>query len=171
MKKLLLLLICLILLTGRGFSQEVLKIGEIRDGKFQITNEKALKAYFLDCLGYSGSLGKDISIEPSPEGDRYYVTVSVTGNKDLVSSIGVLLVKKDKEVVIMEAKRDPEGGDGPGIGGSMNVKCSGEPCSVCIPELEWVQGQWYPLVRCKCYDPGGKCNSVISFTIKLNVGF
>jgi hypothetical protein len=171
MKKLLLLTVSMMLLAVSGISQEMLKIGEIKDGKFQITDEKALKAYFMNCLGFSGSLGKDIIIEPSPEGDRYYVTATVTGNKDQVSSIGVLVVNKNREAVIVEASRDPEGGDGPGIGGSMNVQCLGDPCAVCIPELEWVQGQWYPLVRCQCFDPNGKCNSVISFTINLNVGF
>jgi hypothetical protein len=71
----------------------------------------------------------------------------------------------------MEASREDGDSPGPGVGGSMNVQCVGEPCAVCLPELEWVPGQWYPLVRCQCFDAGGKCNSIISFTINLNVGF
>ena len=165
------MLICLVVLSGQGFSQQMLKVGEVKDGKLHITNPKALNAYFLNCLGYSGLLGKDFKIESSPDGDRYYVTVSVSGNKDDVTSIGVLLVNRNNEVVIMEASRDDGDSPGPGVGGSMNVQCVGAPCGVCFPTLEWVPGQWYPLVRCSCFDPDGKCNSIVSFTVNLNVGF
>jgi hypothetical protein len=171
MKKVMIVLLSITIIAGQLYSQKMLKIGEVQDGKLKITNEKALNAYFLNCLGYSGLPGKDIKIESSPSGDRFYVTTSVSGNKDQVTSIGVLLVNKDGDVVIMEASRDGGDSPGPGIGGSMNVQCVGAPCEICFPDLEWVQGQWYPLVRCQCFDPAGKCNSVVSFTINLNVGF
>lgn len=172
MKKLLLLIVGIIFLTGACISQDALQIGTVKDGKLTITNEKALKAYFLNILGYSGNIGKDIKVEASPERDRFFVSAKVEDNKNQVSSIGVLLVVQGQEAVITEAR--PEEGDssgpGPGIGGSMNVQCVGAPCGICFPELEWNNGQWYPYVRCLCFDAQGKCNSTVSFTVNLNVG-
>jgi len=173
MRRTITLLIGLLFISGHAFTQQMLKVGEVKDGKIQITNKQDLNNYFMNCLGHSGILGKELKSESSPEGDRFYVTTTVTGNKDQVTAVGVLLVNKNNELMIVEATRDDGEGDGPGtgIGGSMNVQCVGAPCGLCFPDLEWIAGQWYPLVRCQCFDPEGICNSIVSFTVNLNVGF
>jgi len=164
-------MVVLVILAGQSFSQQTLKVGEVRDGKFILTDKKALSMYFMNCLDNSGNLGKEFKSEASPDGDRYYVATTVEGNKDKVTAIGVLLVNKNNELLIVDANREDSDGPVPGVGGSMNVECSGAPCSLCFPELQWVTGQWYPLVRCSCYDPEGKCNSMVSFTINLQLGY
>lgn len=171
MKKLIILCIGLMMISGQAFTQKMLKVGEIKNGKLVITNKQDLNNYFMNCLGNSGMLGKELKSEASPDGDRYYVTAEVTGNKDQVTAIGVLLVNRNDELMIVEASREDDDSPGPGVGGSMNVQCVGAPCGICFPHLEWISGQWYPLVRCNCFDPEGTCNSIVSFTVNLNVGF
>lgn len=158
-------------LTVQCYSQESLKIGNVGEKGLVITNQKALDSYFNNSLENSGKLGKEMKIEKSPSGDRFFVSTSVSENKNAVTAIGVMLVVKNKEAHIVSLDRANTGGDGPGVGGSMNVQCQGAPCELCLPELDWSNGQWYPLVRCVCFDPQGKCNSVISFTVNLGVGF
>lgn len=168
MKKILITLAALTLLFLQGFAQETLKIGEIRDGKLEITNLKGLQAFFMNCLAQSGKLGKDLKIEPSPTGDRFIVSATVTGNREKVTSVAVLLVNRNNEALIVAG----EEGDGPGtgIGGSVQYSCIGVNCDFCYPTIEW-GSQWFPLVKCTCADPGSKCNMSMSFTINVNAGF
>jgi hypothetical protein len=168
MKKIIILLVSIMFMAGQGFAQEVLKIGEIKDGKLEITNMKGLQAFFMNCLAQSGKLGKDLKIEPSPTGDRFIVSTTVTGNKEKVNSISVMLVNRNNEAVIVSG----EGGDSPGagVGGSVQYTCIGAICDFCYPSIEW-GSQWFPLVRCTCADPNGKCNMSMSFTINVSAGF
>ena len=168
MKKIIVFIIAMMSLLGRGYAQEILKIGEIKGGHLEITNMKGLQEFFMNCLSQSGKLGKDLKIEPSPTGDRFIVSASVTGNKEKVSSIAVLLVNKNNEAVIVAG----EEGDSPGsgIGGSVQYTCIGVGCDFCYPSIEW-GSQWFPLVRCTCIDPNAKCNMSMSFTINVSSGF
>jgi len=171
MKRLMILMVALAFLTGQCYSQQTEKIGNVNGSKLVITNQKALNNYFNQCLANSGTLGKEMKIESSPTADRFFVSTNVSGNKDKVTAIGVLLVNRNNEALIVEVNVEEGDATGPGVGGSMNVQCIGAPCEVCYPVLEWPVGQWYPLVRCGCFDLEGKCNSLISFTVNLGVGF
>lgn len=168
MKKTIILIAVLVSLVGQGFAQEILKIGEIRDGRLEITNLKGLQEFFMNCLAQSGKLGKDLKIEPSPSGDRFIVSATVSGNKEKVNSIAVLLVNRNNEAVIIAGEEgDSSGG---GIGGSVQYTCIGVGCDFCFPVIEW-GSQWFPLVKCTCADPSAKCNMSMSFTINVNTGF
>jgi hypothetical protein len=172
MRKILIMIVILVSVIASGQAQEKLKIGEVKNGKLVITNLDALKAFFFYSLGKSGTLGGDYKVSASPEGDRYFVYFPVTGNKDKVSNIGVLLVKINNDVYIVENQQKSEASEpGPGGGGSATVTCTGNPCNSCHPEITWPVGRWIPLIVCICEDPEGFCNMSITFSVNINIGF
>jgi len=169
MKKILFTFVILLAIIANGQAQEKLKIGEIKNGKFQVTNPDALKAFFMNSLGNSGALGKDFQVSTAPEGDRFFVYYPVSGNKDKVTNIGVMLVKIKNDAFIVENPPDPIP-NAPGGGGSATFTCTGNPCESCTPDITWPVGNWIPLISCKC-EGGGHCNMSISFSININIGF
>lgn len=168
MKKTLLTLIILVSFVSQGIAQDKLKIGDVVNGKLRLTNESALRNFFLNNLKNSGCLGKDIKVEVSPTADRFLVYTTVTDNADKVTSIGVMLVTAGKEAFIAK----PEQGDGsvPGGGGSTTYTCAGSPCSDCKLDIEWPSGSWMPNVECIC-EAEGQCNMIVSVTVNLSFGF
>jgi hypothetical protein len=172
MKRLLITLIMLISVILSGMAQDKLKIGDVKNGQLKITNVDGLKAFFLNTIGKSGTLGKDFQVSTAPEGDRYFVYYRVTGNRDAISSIGVLLVKIKNEVFIVKGSSEKSPGSsmtGPGAGGSATISCIGNPCDSCTPEVTWPAGNWLPLIICAC-NSGGHCNMSISFSVNINIG-
>ena len=148
-----------------GIAQEKLKIGDVTNGKLRITNETALRAFFLENIGNTGSLDKDIKVNFSPTADRVFVYLKVMGNRSGVSAVGVMLVNINNEAFIVAKETDSAG-----IGGSATISCIGNPCTSCYPTIEWLAGNWLPIIVCGCNDPGGHCNMTVTFTITLNTG-
>jgi hypothetical protein len=167
MKNVLFILVILIGLIANGQAQDKLKIGEVKSGKLVITNPDALRAFFLNCLGKSGTLGKDYQVSSAPEGDRFLVSFPVTGNKDKVNCIGVMLVQINLDVFIVG---NPPGTpiNSAGGSGSLEITCTGEDCSICVPNVRW-GSSWIPEVYCDCRAGGGKCNMTSKLVIKIDV--
>jgi hypothetical protein len=168
MKKLLITAVILFAIIAGGQAQDKLKIGEIRDGKFQVTNLVALKSYFMKSLDQSGTLGKDYQVSAAPEGDRFLVYFPVSANKNNVTSIGVMLVKIKTDVFIVgnppETPINSAGG-----GGSLEITCTGIDCFICVPNVRW-GNSWIPDVYCDCRSGGGgKCNMTTKLVIKVDV--
>ena len=151
-----------------GTAQEKFKIGDMVNGKLKITNEAGLRSFFLENIGKTGILDKEIRMEVSPTADRVFAYLKVTGNKGGVTSVGVLLVNIKNEAFIVASKGDSP--PGPGVGGSATFSCVGNPCTECAPTVNWVSGTWIPLVSCECLIPGGHCNQTVSFTVNINIG-
>ena len=152
-----------------GQALEKLKIGEIKNGKFQVTNPDALKAFFMNSLGKSGTLGKDFQVSNSPAGDRFFVFYPVSGNKDKVSSIGVMLVKIKNDAYIVENLPETPL-TSPGGGGSLEILCIGIDCNSCVPNIQWVSGYWLPVVYCECIPSGsGICNMTSKLVIHVEI--
>lgn len=167
MKRILIMLVILVAMVASGQAQDKLKIGEVRNGKLVVTNPDGLKAFFLKSLEYSGTLGKDLQISASPEGDRFFVAYPVDANKDKISSIGVLLIKIKNDVFIVGHFIDSvPGGIGPGI--SYEIDCIGEDCSNCNTKIIWIPGQLLPDVECVCVQGGGKCNMTTKTILHIN---
>ena len=169
MKKVLMTLIVFVFVITSGQSQDKLKVGEVKNGKLVITNQDALKAVLIYSLGKSGSLGKEYKVSIAPESDRYFVYFPVSGNKNNVTSIGVMLVKVKNEVFIIENPPEIDSA-GPGGGGSATITCIGAPCASCQADVTWPSGNWFPVVSCICNDPDGQCNMSISFSINIHMG-
>lgn len=169
MKKILLSIIILVCIAFQGIAQDKLKIGEVVNGKLKITNETALRSFFLNNLENSGCLAKDIKVEPSPDADRYMVYTRVTDNKKNISCIGVMLVRSGNEAFIAKPAEGDEA-PGPGAGGSATYSCEGDPCPDCEIDIDWPSGSWLPNVECACSDPDGTCNMTVSVTITITVG-
>jgi hypothetical protein len=165
MKKIILTLIILASVLVEGIAQEKLKIGDVTNGKLKITNESDLRAFYMNNINNSGNLDKEIKTDISPSADRIFAYLKVTGNKGGISSIGVLLVNIGNEAFIVA--NEP---DSPGIGGSATVTCAGNPCTSCYPTIEWISGNWLPIIVCGCNDPGGHCNMTVTFTVTINTG-
>lgn len=168
MKKVLMTLIVLVFVIASGQAQDKLKVGEVKNGKLVVTNQDALKAVLFYSLGKSGTFGKEYKVSVSPESDRFFVYYPVSGNKDKVTSIGIVLVRAKNDVLIVE--NPPEIVDAPGGGGSATITCVGMPCSSCEPNVTWPSGNWYPVVSCVCNDPEGQCNMSISFSVNIQFG-
>jgi hypothetical protein len=169
MKKIFFTLIILLVLIANGQAQDKLKIGEIKNGKFQVTNPDALKAFFINSLGNSGALGKDFQVSTSPEGDRFFVYYPVSGNKDKVTNIGVMLVKIKNDAFIVENPPDPIP-NAPGGGGSLEIQCIGVDCNSCLAHVTWVGGNWLPSVTCECLGGGGGiCNMTSKLIIHVDI--
>ena len=165
------MMVILVSVMTSGQAQEKLKIGEVKNGKLVITNLDALKAFFFNSLGKSGTLGGEYKVNAAPEGDRYYVYFPVTGNKDKVTNIGVLLVKIKDDVFIVENQQKSEASEiGPGSAGSATISCTGDPCNRCYPEISWPEGIWFPIIICRCDEQGGYCNMSLTVTININIG-
>jgi len=176
MKRFLMMLVLLISLVVSGQAQDKLKVGEVKNGSLEITNLDVLRAFLVYNLDKSGTLGSSYQLSMAPEGDRFFVHYPVSGNRNNVTSIGVMLVKIKNEVFIIENPPEPAPGVpaapvGPGGGGSVTVTCTGITCNSCYPDVTWPPGNWIPIVTCKCYEPGGTCTMSISFTVGINVGF
>lgn len=169
MRKLLLILVILVSVIASGQAQEKLKIGEVKNGKLVVTSTDVLKAFFMNSLAKTGTLGQDFKVSASPDGGRFFVYYPVTGNKEKVTNIGVLLVKIKNEVFIVENPPAYSPG-GPGAGGSATITCTGNPCNSCYPEITWPSGNWLPLILCMCNEPEGICNMSVSFSINVNIG-
>jgi hypothetical protein len=168
MKKALFTLMILLAVIVNGQAQEKLKIGEVKTGKLVITNLDALKSYFMNSLGQSGILGKDYQVSTAPEGDRFLVYFPVSGNKDNVSCIGVMLVRIKSDAFIVENPPDTPITT-PGGGGSLEITCTGIDCNICVPNIRWGSG-WIPDVYCDCRSGGGgKCNMTSKLVIKVDV--
>lgn len=168
MKRILMSFLIMLAIVFTGQAQEKLKVGEVKNGKLVITNQPALQAFLMNCVGKSGSLGKDFKVSASPDGTRFVVSYPVSGNQDKVSSAAVMLVvdKKDVNIVTNPPNYSP---GGPGGGGSATVTCSGNPCETCYPDIQWISGRWLPIIVCKCQDPAGFCNMIISITFSINI--
>ena len=108
-------------------------------------------------------------MDVSPSADRIFVYQKITGNKAGIASIGVMLVVIGKEAYIV-AGEPGSPVTGPGIGGSVTVTCTGNPCTQCTPIIEWVNGDWLPVIICTCLNPDGHCNMTISVTLNVEVG-
>jgi hypothetical protein len=168
MKKALFILIILLAIITNGQAQDKLKIGEVRSGKLVITNPDGLRSFFLNSLNRSGTLGKDYQVSTAPEGDRFIIYFPVSGNKDNITSIGVMLIKEKDDVFIIE---NPPATT-PGGGGSVEITCTGVDCSQCVPNIRWTGNNWIPEVYCECRSGGGgKCNMSIKITVKIDVNF
>lgn len=171
MKKLFILIVLIIAVMASGLAQDKLKIGEVKSGKVYITNPDALRAFFNNTLEKSGTLGKDYKLSAAPEGDRFFVYYPVSDNKDKVTSIGVVLVKKQDDVFIVSNPPSASTETTPGGGGSATIECFGAPCNSCYPNVSWPSGNWFPVVQCQCYDPDGVCNMSLEFTISINISY
>lgn len=168
MKKVLLTLVILIAVIVNGQAQDKINIGEIRNGKLQVTNLNALKTFFMKSLGQSGTLGNEYQVSAAPSGDRYLVYFPVSGNKNNVTSIGVMLVKIKTDVCIV-ANPNNSPINSAGGGGSFTVTCTGIDCSQCVPNVRW-GNDWIPEVYCECRSGGGgKCNMTCTLTIKADI--
>ena len=170
MKRLVLIMIVITGILTTGSAQEKLKIGELKNGKLQVTSPDALKAFFMNSLENNGALGKDYKVSTSPEGDRFLVSYPVSGNKENITNIGVMLVRQKNEAFIVSGP--PEIDESvPGAGGSATISCIGAPCTSCHPNVSWPSGNWFPLVVCVCDDAEGQCNMVLSFSVNIKIGF
>jgi hypothetical protein len=167
MKKIILTIVILASLVLEGIAQEKLKIGEVSNGKLKITNESALRAFLMKQIGNSGSLDKDIKLDFSPTADRIFAYTKVTGNNSGITSAGVLLVNQHGEACIV-AQKSAE--TDTGVGGSATVTCTGNPCTQCVPTIEWISGSWLPIIICTCLQPDGICNQTITVTLNVNIG-
>lgn len=169
MKKILFIVIILMAMISSGQAQDKLKIGEIRNGKLVVTNPDALKAFLMSSLDKSGTLGKDFQVSYAQEGDRFFVFYPVTGNKDKVSSIGVMLVKIKNDAYIVENLSETTTSS-PGGGGSLEIQCIGIDCNSCVPNIKWVTGYWLPVVYCECIPNGsGICNMTSKLIIHVDI--
>ena len=169
MKKILITLVILIAAMMSGQAQDKLKIGELKSGKLVITNLEGLKAYLMNSLNNSGTLGKDYQLSSAPEGDRCLIHYAVTGNASKVSAIGVMLVKEKNDFFIISNPAMIESSI-PGGSGSLEIQCIGDDCSSCLPEIKWINGTWIPYVICKCMAPGGgTCNMISKVIIKIEI--
>ena len=106
MKKMILTLFILGSVLVEGTAQEKLKIGDMVNGKLKITNEAGLRSFFLENIGKTGILDKEIRMEVSPTADRVFAYLKVTGNKGGVTSVGVLLVNIKNEAFIVAGQGD-----------------------------------------------------------------
>jgi len=169
MRKIFLTLVIVISVIASGQAQDKLKIGEVKNGKLFVTKPDALKAFLMNSLGKSGSLGKEYQVSTSPEGNRLFLYYAVSGNKDNVNSIGVLLVIINDLVFIVEGS--PAGSPGgPGAGGSYEVQCIGVDCNSCVPNIKWVGSYWLPVVYCECTQTGGgTCNMISKIIIHVEI--
>jgi hypothetical protein len=168
MKKALLTLIILLAVLVSGQAQDKLKIGEVKTGKLVITNLDGLKSFLMNSLEKSGTLGKDYEVNTAPEGDRIFIYFPVSGNKNNVTCIGVMLVKIKNDVFIIT---NPPGTpiNSAGGEGSLEVTCTGLDCSICVPNVRW-GSSWIPEVYCECRSGGGgKCNMTTKLVIKIDV--
>jgi hypothetical protein len=165
MKNALLILVILIAVITNGQAQDKLKIGEVRSGKLVITNPDALRSFFLNSLEKSGTLGKDYQVSTAPEGDRFIISYPVSGNKDNITCIGVMLIKEKNDVFIIENPPVTT----PGGGGSLEITCTGIDCSICVPNVRWGTN-WIPDVFCDCRSGGnGTCNMTSKLVIKVDI--
>jgi hypothetical protein len=169
MRKIFLTLVIVISVLASGQAQDKLKIGEIKAGKLVVTNPDALKAFLMNRLGKSGTLGKEYQVSAAPEGNRFFLYYPVSGNKDNVTNIGILLVIIDGGVFIVEGS--PAGSPGgPGAGGSYEVQCLGVACNSCVPNIKWVGNYWLPVVVCECTQAGGgTCNMISKIIIHVEI--
>jgi hypothetical protein len=169
MKNLIITLVFLASIIASGQAQEKLKVGEIKNGKLNFTNLDAFKAYIMNSLEKSGSLSREYQVSTSPEGDRFYVSYSVSGNKNKVNNIGVMLVRVKDDAFIVENPPETDS-PGPGAGGSFEVQCLGS-CPTCMPVIRWVGGSWLPIVYCDCTQGNsGDCTMISKLTISVKIG-
>jgi hypothetical protein len=166
MKKLLITLTILIAIMASGQAEDKLKIGEMKGGKLVVTNPEALKAFFMNSLEKSGTLGKEFKVSNAPDGKRLFLYYPVSGNKNNVTNIGVLLVINDSGAFIIKGETDSAPG-GSGIGASYEIQCVGDECSQCIPVIRWISGEWLPYVACECHIGGGTCNMVSKLIVGI----
>ena len=167
MKKIMLLTVIFLGIIVSGYAQDKLKIGDMKNGKLLITNEKALKTYFMNSLEQSGTLSRDPFISYAPEKDRLFLYYQVSANADKISNIGILLVIRKNEVFIEEGDPETESA-GPGGGGSLEVLCHGT-CNVCVPNITWAGG-WMPIVYCDCKMGEGECFASVKVVISIQIG-
>lgn len=170
MKRIVFTLIILAAFAGNGMAQEKLKIGEMVDGRLKITHEADLRGFLMHHLNKSGTLGKEIFTEISPNADRILAWLKVNGNRDGVTTAGVMLVNMNNQAYIV-ARPDDQPPIGPGAGGSITYTCTGDPCTNCDIKITWPAGSWTPQVECICKDQGGgTCNMTVSFTVSVKIG-
>jgi len=169
MKKILLMILVVLAVISTGQAQDKLKIGEIRNGKLVITNPVGLNSHLMNSLGKSGALAKEYQVSTAPEGNRLFLSYAVTGNKDHVTSIGIMLVVINNGVFIVESSPASSPG-GAGSGGSFEVQCIGLECNSCLPNLKWINGNWLPYVICECTQNGeGSCNMTSRLVIHVDI--
>jgi len=170
MKTLLFILSCFFLMQMQAQTQEYLKIGTIQGGQLTITNKALLMKYFNHSLGFSGVLGNEVKIDPSPAGDRFMVYAAVTGNARNVTNIGIILLNVNGEARIVKGNGDAS--VGPGAGGSAEYKCIGCPCNDCELKISWVPSG-LPNAYCLCRQSGtgNRCNMEATYKINITLSF
>ncbi|HOX78245.1 MAG TPA: hypothetical protein PLW31_09395 [Bacteroidales bacterium] len=166
MKKLILTFIILNSVILSSQSQDKLKIGDVRNDKLVVSNVEGLKKFLYNSIGNSGTLGKDLQYRLAPEGDRCVVFYPVSGNRQNVTSAGVLLIVKNGEAFIQESPEIIDS-SGPGGGGSYEIQCVGTNCNQCVPAIKWI-GNWLPYVICECKQEGdGTCNMITKLIVNV----
>jgi hypothetical protein len=169
MKKVLFTMVLILSVLFVSHGQDKVEIGEVKNGKLVITGLDALKAFLLNSLGNTGTLGNDYKVRAAPEGNRFFVHFAVKDNKDNVACIGILLVKiKDKVFIVENPPQTMSAGGG--TGGSFEITCIGVDCNSCVPNIKWVSGTWLPVVYCECKDGGGGiCNMTSRLIVQVNL--
>lgn len=168
MKKLAMIMVMILAIITSGQAKDKLKIGEIRSGKLVVTETNALKGFLMHSLEKSGTLSKDFKVSYAPEGNRLFLYYHVTGNVDHVTNIGLVLVIYKNEVFLEEGTPESSPG-GPGAGGSFEITCHGS-CPSCLPNIQWVNGGWLPVVYCECRMGEGTCMMSCKLVIQVSVG-
>lgn len=169
MKRSIFLLMLIVSVIFSSKAQEKLKVGEFKNGKLLITEMVTFKGFLMNSLENSGTLAKEFQVSVSPEIDRVFVYYPVNGNAKNISSIGIMLVIIGHEAFIVEnPPRTPA--TGPGGGGSLEIQCIGVDCNSCVPDIKWVNGNWMPIVYCRCQQPGGgQCNMITKVIFHIEV--
>ncbi len=160
------MILCAAILTGQA--QDKLKIGEEKGGVLVVTNQEALKAFFMKSIQNDGKLGKDYQVSTAPEGDRCVIQYPVLGNSSKISSIGVLLVKMRNDFFIVANPPEIDSSV-PGGSGSLEITCTGDNCTSCLIDVKWNPGSWMPTVFCRCVSGQGTCDMTTKLVIKVEV--
>jgi hypothetical protein len=144
------------------------KIGTMVAGELKLTNEQYLIKRFNERMDHKGRLS-GMSIAYSPDKKEILLTYKVQGNPKNIRCIGITMkVMDDVAYVFNENSELAKSNIVPG-GGSCEVTCSGEPCTLC--ELQVTS--WRPfLCSCKCLQencPSCRCNMAISSSINIKL--
>jgi hypothetical protein len=162
-------MVIILSIISSGQAQEKLRIGEFKNGKLIVTNQQGLNTYLMNSLEKSGDLGKDYQVSTSPEGDRCLIYYPVSGNKNKVTSIGIMLVRIRNDFFIVENSKGSSPGSSGG-GGSLEIQCVGDNCNICVPNIRWTGGNWMPDVYCECKQAGGsECNMTTKIVIHVDI--
>ena len=80
-----------------------------------------------------------------------------------------MLVKIKSDAFIVKGSHETDEAS-PGGGGSYEVQCVGVDCSMCVPKIKWISGDWLPYVECVCNQAGGgTCNMITKIIIHIDI--